>query len=201
MASKSRNSLGPKPPDCASETGLSHTFAYPSPSSTWTCGGSLRSLLQKKNRKPRSRQTTGTDRSGYPSRRCRHHGFAARYRPASVFDDDFVADLSRCGGADRKLDGALGADKQWPEPPGLDAAQHVRHAIVLVDVQDVERHAHEPHVNPAAGLEHQAAPGGQLAAAHESPEARPERRRQLGAVGQNLVAAAVHYSNAAHHDS
>src|SRR5205085_7694057 len=87
------------------------------------------------------------------------------------------------------------------EPPGLDAAQHVRHAIVLVDVQDVERHAHEPHVNPAAGLEHQAAPGGQLAAAHESPEARPERCRQLGAVGQNLIAAAVDYSNAAHHDS
>jgi hypothetical protein len=75
----------------------------------------------------------------------------------------------------------------------------MRYAIVLINMNNVERDAHEPHVNAAARLQHESGSWRQLAPAHQTPEPSPVRVGQLGSLGKYLVSGAVDDADSSHH--
>jgi len=80
-----------------------------------------------------------------------------RLRSVDPIDHDLVARHGLKSGADGQLDGAFATHEQRTKSPRFDAPQHVGDAVALTHVHDVERYAHEPHVNTATRLQDEAA--------------------------------------------
>jgi len=96
-----------------------------------------------------------------------------------VLDDEVVADRDAgpVDRADRQLERHL-RSAAGRHPPRPDAVDELQHAPLVVRVDDIDREAHEPHVDGSRGLDPQALLGVEARPAEQSLRPRPRRDRE-----------------------